>query len=281
MKLQSPAKINVHLKVMEKTSSGFHRLQTLMIKVALYDDLHVKIDSDARAQINIHVPGHVEISGEQNIMHQAAQAFMKASKINFGLEVELHKSIPMGAGLGGGSSNAACLLRCLNAYWKSPLSDQDLFELGCTLGSDVGFFMQTNDWAVCRGFGNEIVSQGSADALPLVICFPGHPLSTAKMYKSLSRGLTWDHHDDINAASFHAQAWEDFQTVLPFENDFESVLEGSWFKSIKQAFNLSGCFYTGLSGSGSAVFGLYQTQQQAMDAARVVKPFGEVFLTHT
>lgn len=282
MQLQAPAKINLHLKVMEKTDSGFHRVQTLMVKVGIYDELNINVDKNSQSNdIRISVPGFEAIEGMQNILFKAATAFQNASLLRFGLNVTLIKNIPMGAGLGGGSSDAAILLRGLNAFWDNPLSDQGLFDVGVKLGSDVGFFMTSQDWAVCGDFGNTLISQGTIDRLPLVVCFPNKHLSTLEMYKRLARPLTWDQGDDIHARSFHAQAWEDLRMVLPFENDFEAVVSENWFQEIKQAFLESGSLHAGLSGSGSAVFGLYDTPKQAKVGSESLKSFGKIFVTQT
>ncbi|MEZ4819615.1 MAG: hypothetical protein R3A45_06875 [Bdellovibrionota bacterium] len=128
----------MNLNVFEKNVDGFHRLQTLMVRVGVFDYMEIVMDDSGK--IDIQVENHPEISGENNILYPMVKQFQKGNGLDFGIRVFLKKVIPMGAGLGGGSANAAYLLRFLNQYFNHPMSDQAMYNFASTLGSDVGFY---------------------------------------------------------------------------------------------------------------------------------------------
>ncbi|MCB0272867.1 MAG: 4-(cytidine 5'-diphospho)-2-C-methyl-D-erythritol kinase [Bdellovibrionales bacterium] len=267
----------MHLRVFEKMPNGFHRLQTLMVKLGLFDQMKI-LPSD---NVQIDVMDHPEIAGKHNILHQTIERFQQATQTTFGLHVILQKNVPMGAGLGGGSANAARLLSYLQKTYAPHVSDEEMHELALSLGSDVPFFLLESDWAVLAGQGEEVVSVGTADTLWAVLCYPKISLHTGSMYQKLNRGLTWVGQGDKSPQSSHVQKWEEFRNVLPWVNDFEQVIDGPWLQAIKTKMHEQGSLFSQLSGSGSAVFGLFERHEDAKKACHALKDFGQVFAVST
>lgn len=279
MKLLSPCKINLHLKVFEKTPQGYHRIQTLMVKVALFDEMHVEIDKTDLIQI--FVRSMPKLDGENNILFKTVKLFQEATGIGFGINIDLKKNIPMGAGLAGGSGNAASLLTFLNDHFQANLTVEALVKLSVSLGTDVAFFLRPHDWGVYGDLGQTMQTSGTCEKLPLVLCYPKVVQDTGLMYKRLSRPLTWEGASDKSPTScFHVRNWADFKKVLPFENDFESVITEDWLEPMKRAMKETGASFAQMSGSGSSVFGLFDRQEDAKGAVDRLADFGVVFQTH-
>src|SRR5437763_12343857 len=152
MQALAPAKINLSLKILGRHNDGFHEIETLIAPISLAD----KIDIEWQSRwIDFSCDDPTLPGGDENLVVRAAKAFFEKAKISGGVSIKLHKKIPHGAGLGGGSSDAAATLRALNQLFQAKLSPDELAELGSTIGSDVSFFMFESA-AVCKGRG-EIV----------------------------------------------------------------------------------------------------------------------------
>src|SRR5438105_5454037 len=152
MQVLAPAKINLSLRILGKRADGFHEIETLIAPISLYD----KIDIEKQNRwIDFSCDDPTLSSGDDNLVVRAAKAFFEKTKIKSGVSIKLEKKIPHGAGLGGGSSDAAATLRALNKLFETKLSGEELAELGSTIGSDVSFFL-FGSGAVCKGRG-EIV----------------------------------------------------------------------------------------------------------------------------
>src|SRR5256886_9923533 len=152
MQILAPAKINLSLRVLGKRPDGFHEIETLIAPISLHD----KIDIEKQNRwIDFSCDDPTLSSGEDNLVVRAAKLFFEKTKIKSGVSIKLEKKIPHGAGLGGGSSDAAATLRALNELFETKLSREELAEPGSTIGSDVSFFLFESA-AVCKGRG-EIV----------------------------------------------------------------------------------------------------------------------------
>lgn len=189
---KAPAKFNRYLKVFEKQFDGFHRIESVVSKLSIYDELtiepsehtEVQVSFSEKLRLHMKVPA---IDGE-NILTRTLRLF--SNEINERGKhfiVSLRKEIPIGAGLGGGSSDAACLLRLLNNYFGNPLGSQRLIELGRTLGSDVPLFLLPGDIFV-SGSGDEVSSLDSEPVLAGYVVKPPVFVSTAEAYQWLGRG---------------------------------------------------------------------------------------------
>ena len=178
--LMAPAKINLSLRILAKRPDGFHELETLMAPIGLADAIEVSHGMGHGITLTCNDP---ELStGSENLCVKAAEAFRMATGLDHGIAITLLKRIPHGAGLGGGSSDAAAVLKGLNELFDYPLVEEELHQIASALGSDVPFFLHGGA-AVCRGRG-EIL--GEARALPertLLLIKPPFPVPTAWAYR--------------------------------------------------------------------------------------------------
>ena len=182
---ESPCKVNLLLNILGKRNDGFHELETVMHPVALFD--HLRFES-ASSGIELTCSHPSLACDSTNLVHRAADAFLRAAQIDAGVKIHIEKRIPLAAGLGGGSGNAATTLLGLNALFGSPLSDGTLAEIGATLGSDVPFFLQSKP-ALATGRGERIQALNFFPALRdvfIILIHPGFGISTAWAYQNLA-----------------------------------------------------------------------------------------------
>jgi 4-diphosphocytidyl-2-C-methyl-D-erythritol kinase len=176
--IQAPAKINLSLRILGKRSDGYHEVDTLMTKVkGLYDILELK----SAEHFSFHCSAVGVPDNESNLVVRATRIFEKLSKRECVAELRLHKNIPHGAGLGGGSSNAAACLRAWNQWHDNILSERELLSAAASLGSDVPFFLGS-DTARCRGRGEFLEPAADPRCCPIVIFKPAFAVSTADAY---------------------------------------------------------------------------------------------------
>src|ERR1700732_4595994 len=152
MQVLAPAKINLSLRVLGKRPDGFHEIETLIAPISLYDKIEVEKQS---RWVDFSCDDPTLSTGDDNLVVRAANLFLEHAKIKSGVSIKLEKKIPHGAGLGGGSSDAAATLRALNELFETKLPREELAQLGSTIGSDVPFFFFESA-AICKGRG-EIV----------------------------------------------------------------------------------------------------------------------------
>ncbi|MGD0301101.1 MAG: 4-(cytidine 5'-diphospho)-2-C-methyl-D-erythritol kinase [Bryobacteraceae bacterium] len=246
----SLAKINLDLRVLNKRPDGFHELRTIFQTVSLADTIEIEYRP---GRTRIEIKSNINIS--DNIIEKAADSVLavtgKAARIGFVLK----KRIPLGGGLGGGSSNAAAVLLALPVLLKKPLGMEKLMELAASLGSDVPFFL-LGGTAVGLGRGTELYPLPDLGSLPALMITPGIHVSTADAYRALNRGLTGE--GPVN--EFQAVAWK---VSEGYENDFESVVFGqhSHLKLIKGQLLKLGARPALMTGSGSTIFGVFGSRE--------------------
>lgn len=183
---QSPCKVNLLLNILGKRADGFHELETVMQPVQLFDQI-TAAKAAAGLTLTCNLPG-LPVDGT-NLVHKAATAFLQATQITGGISLHLEKNIPLAAGLGGGSGNAAHTLLALNELFDLPLGTARLQELAAGLGSDVPFFLQSQP-ALAVGRGEQVQSLAPFPALRgahLLLIHPGFGISTAWAYQSLAK----------------------------------------------------------------------------------------------
>ena len=182
IKVKAPAKINLYLAVFGKRKDGFHNVETVMQTVSFFDEIKLK---ERPSGIKIS-SSHSQIpKGKSNLAYRAARLFFRRTGLKKGIFINLKKNIPVGAGLGGGSSDAAAVLRGMNKLWNLKLSREKLIEWAKELGSDVPFFIEGNTaWA--RGRGEKINALKGRKSFYFLLFPPGRPLSTAKVYQAFS-----------------------------------------------------------------------------------------------
>ncbi len=240
--LKSYAKINLTLKILGLRPDGFHEIESIMQSFSLYDEIEIRSKLD-RNSIEIHCSDDKVPAGEGNICYKAAELIRKKFNIEKGIRIEIKKNIPMEAGLGGGSSNAAAVLIGLNKIWELKLKEKELMELAAQIGSDVPFFI-IGGRCLCRGRGENIEKDVRARGrVPqrYIVVKPDISVPTAWAYEE------WD--------KFRAQSLE--HRTQSTGNDLEAVVINKYpvIGEVKKALMEAGCSNAQMTGSGSAVFG--------------------------
>lgn len=263
IRLQSPAKLNLWLKVLGRRPDGYHELDTLMCPVSLYDELTLALTPESG--INLAVDdclGQAIPADGSNLAFRAAELFLISQGLTRGVDITLCKHIPAGAGLGGGSSNAAAVLWGLNALYDNPLTADALAGLALKLGADVPFFLLRRA-ARALGIGEKLTPYTGPLPKTAVIIFPGIMASTAKIYQNLNLTLTnpSKHSICLRAQKTAADPWLGF---VP-RNDLEAGARALFpeIEAAKDALRKAGLCHVLMTGSGSAVFGLCQDLDEA------------------
>jgi 4-diphosphocytidyl-2-C-methyl-D-erythritol kinase len=277
MNLRSPAKINLYLEVTGKRPDGYHNLITLMCFIGLFDSLHV-IFGKSRISVTCSNPDVPQ--DENNLAFQAARLFLDASRIQEGVHIEIEKSIPVGAGLGGGSSNAAAVLLGLNAHYGSPYPINALSKMGKRLGADVPFFIFGGP-AVATGIGDKLMHFNNLISYSILLIYPSVTLSTAEVYQTLNLPLTKN--KKINTNTIFKLDWGRHAPKL-LRNDLEAAAIALCLdiQTAKQILLEAGALGAMMTGSGSCVFGLFENMDLARRAYSQVssdRPEWQVFLT--
>lgn len=254
-----PAKVNLHLQVLGRREDGYHDLLTLMQPLSLADELTVILSP--KGGITLSSDGAEVPQGKENLVWRAAEKFREASGLDLGLCLSLTKRIPVAAGLGGGSSDAAGTLLALNMAAGGPLSDAALYHLGCQLGADVPFFLKPGP-KIGRGIGTDL----QPVALPpywYVLVNPGLAISTKWVYENLDLSCLNRENRQIG------KAWDWDRPAAWVVNDLESVTFRHFpqLKEYVQALARLGALAQGMSGSGPTIFGLFPSWQEARKAA--------------
>jgi 4-diphosphocytidyl-2-C-methyl-D-erythritol kinase len=180
MQLLAPAKINLSFQIKGRRADGFHEIETLMAPIALADRLVMERAGDA-GQVQFSCDDPSLPGGDDNLVVRAVNLFRKATKVTAGITISLEKKIPHGAGLGGGSSDAASTLLGLNDLFETRLAEADLLQLAAQLGSDVPFFMVRSP-AICRGRGELVTAISLNTSLNLLLLKPSFGVPTPWAY---------------------------------------------------------------------------------------------------
>lgn len=260
----APAKVNLFLEVGGRRPDGFHEIDTVFQAVSLYDGL-VCVPA---ARLDLEVSGRWDVPrGETNLVMQAARALSRRAGLERGARLVLEKRIPVGAGLGGGSSDAAAALVALNRLWECDLSDDDLLALAGGLGSDVAFFIR-GATARGRGRGERLDRIVTGLVLWYVLVWPGAGMPTAEAYRCLDDGPRRGPRSPDEL--IHALEAGDARGVADAAfNRFEevvTVLRPCVSRALDRL-RAAGALTARMTGSGSAVYGLFDRRSQADRAA--------------
>jgi 4-diphosphocytidyl-2-C-methyl-D-erythritol kinase len=260
MQVLAPAKINLSLKILGRRDDGFHEIETLIAPISLAD----RIDIERQSRwIDFSCDDPTVPSGDENLVVRAARAFFEKTKISAGVGIKLHKKIPHGAGLGGGSSDAAATLRVLNQLFDTKLSREELAKLGSTIGSDVSFFLFESA-AVCKGRGEVVNPTKLKKNLSILLLKPGFSVSSAWAYSR------WQDSKEIPGISYQTQNFEGQDFVNDLERPvFEKFVFLAQLKRwlLKQA-EVGAAL---MSGSGSTVFAVLRPSADVDLVVRRVK----------
>jgi 4-diphosphocytidyl-2-C-methyl-D-erythritol kinase len=264
--LHAPAKVNLRLDILGKRPDGYHEIKTWIYPISLADELHIKKVNTATITIS---STHPDLPmGEENLAHRAAALFLKEQALSGGAQIEIIKRIPLAAGLGGGSSDAAAVLKGMNILWGSNVPLDGLMEMGSQIGADVPFFV-FGKGAIMGGRGERVVKTLPPLKLWMLLINPGFPLSTKQVYEQGKWGLTKDRGN--NRIPMPPQDLEKMGTFL--HND----LEGPALELMPIIGHIKECMLDAeasgvlMTGSGPTVFGLFTKKSEAQRAARDLK----------
>lgn len=280
--LPSFAKINLTLRVLGRRPDGYHEIATVLQTVTLHDRLTFRaLESDG---ISLACDAPDIPADETNLVHRAAAALRERFQVRRGARIEIEKRIPAGGGLGGGSSNAAVALVALSRLWGIETDASELGEIGAALGSDVPFFL-TGGTAFGTGRGERIESLRDAPRAHLVVVSPHVKVATAEAYKLLNAPALTKNGAAVNF--YVSREGADFTRPLreALTNDFEPPVlrRHPEIGRARDALTGAGAQAAMLSGSGSSVFGVFDSRERAERAREVLSggEVGRVFLCET
>ncbi len=258
----SPAKINRFLYIKGRLPNGYHEIVTLFEKIAFFDRIGIEIKDDDNSHIEISCPEWLP-KGPENLVFQAVKAFREATDLRFSVFIKLHKEIPTGAGLGGGSSNCGITLKVLNQFFDSILSESQLLQLAASIGADCPFFVSSWIGAIGTGTG------ATLEDFPLeinwyLLVLPGFSVNTRWAYENFK--LTRQRYETI----FEPRK---VRSGYKWINDLEKPVCSRYpaISRIKSNLMEAGAKRALMSGSGSTVFGVFDTEEEALKAQTQIK----------
>ncbi|MGD2038361.1 MAG: 4-(cytidine 5'-diphospho)-2-C-methyl-D-erythritol kinase, partial [Desulfobacterales bacterium] len=265
MKILSPAKINLFLHICGKRPDGYHELFSLMCRITLFDELSLQIGRGKTIEIDC---THPDVPADDtNLAHRAASLFQSKLNSTHGVNIHLNKKIPVAAGLGGGSSNAASVLMALNTYYDRPFNRQQLMEMGLGLGADVPFFIFQRP-AIASGIGEQLEAFEGCLPYHILLLYQGFNVSTAETYQKLNFGLT----NDKKKPTSNSLKRDRFKPARHLTNDLERVTVAKYPEiglAKEKILNL-GAIGALMSGSGPTVFGLFDNAETARSAKKTL-----------
>ena len=272
------AKLNLTLDVLDKRNDGYHDIKTIMQTVSIRDDIEIDIGTGKQWNLICNVEGVPQDS--RNLAWKAAEVYCHSLDKNpDGLEIRITKRIPMGAGMAGGSADAAAVLRALNNYYGNPLSILALAELGASVGSDVPFCV-VGGTAVAEGRGERLRKLPDMPECFIVVCKPDFSISTPELYRKIDESVIGKRPDHQamesailsgNLGAIAENLYNVFDPVVTKDH-----LEINYIKSI---FNSYGSLGQQMTGSGSAVFAILESFEYAAVACNMLKDnYPEVFI---
>jgi 4-diphosphocytidyl-2-C-methyl-D-erythritol kinase len=283
--VSAPAKINLHLRVLGRRRDGFHEIQTLLQTIGLVDDLRASAAPPDVLELRVH-PAGILSSGDDNLILRAAEALRQYAGAEAGARFELHKRIPIGAGLGGGSSNAAATLVLLDELWELHLGPAVLLDLAAGLGSDVPFFL-TGGLAMATGRGEIVRPLPDLCDYGVVVCAPPIEVSTADVYGRFAAGSGLTARGPKDTVGVFAAALEKTGSVTPpwhdLENDLEPVVIANWPEVGRAVTALKALapLHAAVTGSGAAAFAVFSDLDGAQSVAEGLNDGWDVYVTST
>ena len=262
--VKSFCKVNLGLKIINRTNDDYHNINSIFIEISLHDIIEIYQSSHLKIQFS-----NLEISNS-NTVNKAVKIFSKYCDIDVKKKILINKNIPIGAGLGGGSSNAAYTLLALNEIYNTEITNQALEKLGLKIGSDVPFFIRGGIKEV-SGTGNKIkdINFSSINDKVFLLVMPNFSISTKWAYGKIKKEL----YADKNNTKF--SPLDDRVDWTLFENVFEHIVCLAYpeILDIKNTLYNKGSLYSGLSGSGSTMFGIYNDIIKAEKAVKNFKKY--------
>ena len=269
-RVAAQAKVNLRLRILAREASGYHQLETLFLRLALADEVLVRITDGART---LDVGGDVDsrLLGptERNLAWRAAAAYADAAGWPAGYAIELEKRIPVGGGLGGGSADAGAVLRALDALAPSPIGEPALLAIASRLGADVPFLASNCAFALAWGRGERLLALPAPPEREVLLVLPPFSVNTADAYRWLAAAHETDAPTSDATAPFEPGALADWTAIERLAtNDFEPIIAARHplVTSALARLKTLGCAPAMMSGSGSSLFGVLP------DGARIDVP---------
>jgi len=265
----APGKINLVLRVLDQRPDGYHNLSSVMQTVELADTISAE-EVPGSSEISLSCEGTDLPVGPENLVHRAAQSVSHRLKRSVGLHIRLHKRLPVAAGVGGGSSDAAATIEALAVLLQTGWSHVEMAQIGRELGSDVPFFFH-GPTALVEGRGERVTPLRIDGERWLVLANPGIAISTVWAYGKLVESRSGARIAPLSrAASSPAEfpvSWDQWLPLI--ENDFQTVVEGIYpmIRDLRLRLLGQGAQAAMLCGSGSSVFGIFSSEKAAKQAA--------------
>lgn len=279
MLLKAYAKINLSLDVVGKREDGYHILRMIMQTIDLYDILNVK---KTRKGINVICNRPYVPTDERNLAYKAAELFINTYKIDGGIEIYLKKHIPVAAGMAGGSTDAAAVLKAMRTFYKPEIKDKELMELGLKIGADIPYCI-VGGTALCEGIGENITTLKPFKNHVLVVIKPPFGVSTKEVYNNLDINKIIKHPDTELLIKYVEE-----NNLLGVCRNMKNVLENvtlrkhMTLKNIKKEIFDMGAMGTLMSGSGPTIFAFFEDMLKAQICYDKMKnKYKEVFITRT
>lgn len=274
MEMNAYAKINLSLDITGRREDGYHTLDTVMQSVTLADRVTAVLTETGEITLTCTKP-HIPTDGK-NTAFRAAQLFLDSTGLDFGVKIHIEKHIPDEAGLGGGSADAAAVLRLLNRMAGEPLVTAELLYIGMQIGADVPFCV-LNGTQRCGGIGEQMVPLRAMPACGLVLVKPPVGVSTPEAYRQCD--TVPDSGERYSGALTRALERRSLaETAQALGNRFDDALQFPAVREIKEKLCALGALNACMSGSGSAVFGVFETPEKAEEAKTALgSVYGETF----
>lgn len=256
-RIVAQAKLNLHLRVLARGASGFHSIETIFHRIDLGDEISVHVTGGDRS---IDVSGADVGPAESNLAFRAAVAYAEHTGWPRGFRIELNKRIPVGAGMGGGSADAAAVLRVLDSLAPMPMGSHVLMEIGASLGADVPFLVGNAVMALAWGHGERLLGLPPLPRLDVILMTPEFSVSTARAYAWLDEHRNAEGISSVETAFFtdcaQLSTWEGLAAFA--RNDFEPVIVARHPELGEMLARLRGsrAVFSGMTGSGSTIFGI-------------------------
>lgn len=260
----APAKLNLYLDVLDKRPDGYHNIETLFEKVDLLDVISIR---ESKQGIHIKTNTAECPQDEGNIVYKALEGLFKAAEVRLNLSVDINKKIPIQAGLGGGSSDAANVLKAVNSFFELGVSREKILEIGMETGKDTPFFLEDYPMAIATGTGEILEPVRIDSTLHHIVIKPDMGFSTSEMYKKIDCLKRIGKRHSIKDTVEAVQKKDIALLEKSYYNVFEEIIDKnrSGFIKVKEIFSDIRA-QSLLTGSGSAVFCTYRNQEEANDA---------------
>lgn len=267
---RAPAKINLVLRVRERDQTGFHRIETLFCALELADELTLDVEEGHGVTLEVDGPDLGPV--DDNLAVRAARSFLDRAGVERAVAIRLKKRIPAGGGLGGGSSDAAAVLRTLARLVPGALSASDLHQVAAILGSDVPFFLRGDPIAVGSARGDVLSPAPRLPSVPVLLAFPPFPVSTRAAYGWLDAERAVGRDGPVAMGEVVPPAsWAEAGRIA--SNDFEGPVfeRHPQLRDVRDALKESGASVALLAGSGSTLFGIFPDEDRLDEAVALLR----------